>query len=212
MNNTNKKLNRDIVIIVLLILALITSSVVLALSVADIPNNIINTGIVDIEIGGYENNNTDGDVFYYSYNNRQLRKLINDEDRFEPGYTARKVFFVENIDKHEDSEGVSDDIYVKVYFKNVSGLLENQLVITLNDLSSGECVFKGVASDFVRNNDSISVVRIKKAEKHNMELLIHYPEACGNEGQGKNLLSFDFCAEAVQTRHNDEQLFPIEEG
>ena len=198
--NTERKLKSGIAIIVLLSISLIFTSTVLAMSVLPIPNNVFKTGFINIKLGGIN-----GDKEYYFDDDHKL--ISENEYLFEPGITVEKKFFIENV---AGNKGY--DVYYKIYFDNIKGELADQIDICLKD-DLDNVLYNGKASDFTKNNvispdRALSV--LDKQNKHYFSICFHYPEECGNVGQGK-ILEFDLCARAVQTKNNPNREFEYEE-
>ena len=199
-SNTEKKLKIGIVVIVLLSICLIFTSTVLAMSTLSIGNNIFKTGMISIKLGGINN----GEEYYFD----DSHKLITENEfLFEPGITVEKKFFIENVAGNKGW-----DVYYKIYFDNIEGELANEIEVCLKD-EYENVYFNGKAKDFVKNN----VITAEKAlsvvdnyNKHYYIISFHYPEECGNVGQGK-ILEFDLCAKAVQTKNNPNREFEYKE-
>lgn len=199
-SNTEKKFKVGIIIIGLLSMCLIFTSTVLAMSTLPIGDNIFKTGLINIKLGGIN-----GDNEYYFDDNHKL--ITENEYLFEPGITIEKKFFIENV-----SGNKGYDVYYKIYFDNIDGELANEIDVSLKDENSVE-YFNGKAKDFVEDNvltaeRSLSV--LNNHNKHYYTISFHYPEECGNVGQGK-ALAFDLCARAVQTKNNPNKEFEYEE-
>lgn len=196
MSSVNKKLNIKIVIIIVLSILLLFNSTVLAFSTLPIENNIFKTGIIDIRLGGVKDN-----LEEYIYDNEH--KLISDNEYlFEPGITVEKKFFIENC-----AGDKGWDVYYKIYFDNVKGKLADELIISLKDLD-GNIYFEGKPIEFVEDN-VLSFDRPLSAQginKHYYIISFYYPKECGNVKQGE-ILEFDFCAKAVQTKNNTNREF-----
>ena len=199
-SNTEKKLKSGVIVIVLLSLCLVFTSTVLAMSTLPIGDNIFKTGLISIKLGG-----VNGNKEYYFDKNHKL--ITEDEYLFEPGSIVEKKFFIENI---AGNKGY--DVYYKIYFDNIKGKLANEIDICLKD-EKGFVYFNGKAKDFVKNkvktaNNTLSV--LNNHNKHYYTISFHYPEECGNVGQGK-ILEFDLCAKAVQTKNNPNREFEYKE-
>ena len=199
-SNTERKLKIGVITIVLLSMCLIFTSTVLAMSTLPIGDNIFKSGLISIKLGGI-----DGEKEYYFDNEHKL--ITENEYLFEPGITVEKKFFIENV---AGNKGY--DVYYKIYFDNIEGELANQIDICLTDDSSN-IIYKGKASDFVKDNVITGLKPLsvfKNHNKHYYTISFHYPEECGNIGQGK-ILEFDLCARAVQTKNNPDREFEYKE-
>lgn len=197
MSKTSTKLNKGIVAIIALSICLVFTSVVLALSTIPVDNNIFKTGLIHIMLGGVDE---DGSEYYFD----DTHKLITENEYlFEPGITVEKKFFIEN------KGGIKGyDVYYKIYFENVSGKLDDQLEITLKD-ADDNVLYNGIARDFTKEvslTSFNSLSTVIGSNKHYLTISFHYPEECGNIGQGE-ILQFDLVAKAVQTKNNTEKEF-----
>ncbi len=176
-DKTSRKLSAGIMLIIGLIGCLcITTFAVLFLSVT-VGGNTFRTGGVGINLN-------DGEPVIES-----------DEFLFEPGMTVEKDFFVENTG--------SDEIYYKLYFKEVSGELADALEITIKD---GEKVLlSGKINELTEEKEAVDDV-LALGERRDLKIIFHFPEDSGNDFQSKGL-SFIFYAKSVQTRNNTEKVF-----
>lgn len=185
-----------VIVIIFLSLCLVFTSTVLALSVLPIDNNILKTGVIDIELGVTK----DGRDYILGEENKLISE---DEYLFEPGITVEKKFFIQNGGKDYNWE-----VYYKIYFANVKGELADELEITLKD-ENGNTYFSGRASEFVEENtEKVLTFKepLEKGGRHYYIISFHYPENGSNIGQGK-ILEFDFCAKAVQSKNNPKGEF-----
>ena len=208
MNSVSRKLNISVLIITVLSLCLVFTSVVLALSVAEVPNNIFTTGIIKIELGGVIRD--DQGVIEEEYVFDENNVLINPDTEkypnqtsylFEPGMRVEKEFYVANVAGEKGW-----DVYYKLFFKNIRGKLANEIMIILTD-ENGTELFNDVASRFIEDNANTydkPLSAIKGNNKHYYKIMFYYPEDSNNVGQGE-ALEFDFCAMAVQTKNNIEK-------
>ena len=128
--------------------------------------------------------------------NDSKRVIEEDEHLFEPGATVEKEFFIEN--------NSTWSVYYKLYFKNVSGALADILQITF--LDGDTVLWSGTANEL----DGVGVSGAERAleigEKRYLTVRFYYPPESGNEGQNQ-VMVFDLCAEAVQTKNNPYRLF-----
>lgn len=210
MNNISRKLNKGVFIITVLSLCLVFTSIVLALSVAEVPNNIFTTGVIKIELGGVirDEQGAIKEEYILDENNvlinPDVEKYSNQTNYlFEPGMRVEKEFYVANVGGEKGW-----DVYYKLFFKNIRGKLANEIVITLTD-EDGTKLFDDVASkfreDIVNTYDKPLSVN-KNDNKHYYKIMFYYPETSDNVGQGQ-ALEFDFCAMAVQTKNNTNKEF-----
>lgn len=115
---------------------------------------------------------------------------------FEPGMTVKKDFFIEN-----QSTG---DAYYKLYFDNVNGGLADLLQITVK--YGEKTLYQGMAENLKRNAVAAADDVLKIGERRELTVFFHFPEEAGNSAQNSTL-TFDMCADAVQTKNNPNKLF-----
>ncbi len=182
MDNANSSTGRRLVISVALILVLSfclgVTSFALVYSMVQVEDNLFQTGIVDINLN-------DGKAV-----------IEKDEFLFEPGMTVKKDFFVEN-------QGTCE-IYYKLYFQNVGGSLADMLHIEIRD--GDKLLLSGTPAQLSRKNVVAVDDTLAVGERRQLQIYFHFPEEIGNEGQGLSL-SFDFAADAVQTKNNPNKEF-----
>lgn len=174
--NTARKLTGGIIAIVVLSLCLCVTTYALVRSVLKVDNNVFQTGSVDINL-----------------NNGQP---IIQADKFEPGMTVKKDFFIKNES--------SDAVYYKVYLSDVAGGLADVLELTIKDGDTVLC--SGKARDLTRQAVSAADAALTAGETKNLTAVFHFPEESGNSAQNLDL-SFTLCADATQTRNNPNGLF-----
>lgn len=115
---------------------------------------------------------------------------------FKPGMSVTKEFFIEN-------KGTWD-VYYKLYFDQTEGGLANVLEVTVHH--GDDVLYHGLASEFNKKNvDAVSQV-LKLNEKQDLTMTFYYPEASSNETQNLSL-TFNLCADAVQTKNNPNKEF-----
>jgi hypothetical protein len=175
---TVKKLRRSIVLAVILALCLCITTFALVLANVSVDNNLFQTGTVKINL------------------NNGNPVIEEHEFLFEPGMTVQKSFFVENQS--------SCDVYYKVYFDHIEGGLADVLEITVKDGSN--VLYSGTAAEFTRKNVGAAEEVLKLNERRDLTIQFHFPENAGNSAQNL-MLSFDMCADAVQTKNNPEKEF-----
>lgn len=187
---TARRLSRGIATIVLLMLGLCVTSFALILATVRVEQNLFETGKVKLNLN-------DG-------------AAVVSADHFEPGATLKRDFFLENQS--------TDSVYYKLYFTNVSGGLADVVEVTitekidtasitgLQDVPADKILYTGLVSDLTRANVSAANASLGTMEKHWFSIFFHFPESAGNSAQSMEL-SFDLCAEAVQTRNNAGRSF-----
>ena len=175
---TPRSLVLSIIVIIFLCLCLSVTTFALAYLTVNVENNRFTTGNVSINLN-------DGKPI-----------ITADEFVFEPGMTVVKDFFVENES--------SCPVYYRVYFSEVKGNLAKVLEITIS--KDGETLWFGTASELMRADVSADDDDLAVGERRELQITFHFPENSGNLYQN-NYLTFDLCAEAVQTLNNPERLF-----
>lgn len=174
------RLASSIVTVIVLSLCLCVTSMALLYVTVSVDDNRFHTGSVEINLN----------------DNKAIIEA--DEFMFEPGMTVEKSFFIENLST--DPRG----IYYKLFFDNVDGGLDTMLDITIKD---GEKVlYNGTAAQLQRNNVAAADDLLHLGEKRELTILFHLPEEAGNSAEDQ-YLSFDFCAQAVQSKNNPLGLF-----
>lgn len=177
-DKTGKKQTKGIITVVVLIICLCITTFALFFTGASVDNNTFNTGTIKVNLN-------DGKPVI------QENKLM-----FQPGMTVKKDFFIEN--------NGSWDVYYKLYFKDIEGGLADDLEITVKD--SDEVLYKGKASEFTKDNAEPAKETLKLNEKQNLSIYFYYPEESENDTQDLTL-SFDLCADVVQTKNNPDKEF-----
>lgn len=175
---TSKKLTVSVIILIILSVALCITTFALVWATVSVDNNMFHTGIVKINLN-------DG------------KPIIEEHELlFEPGITVKKDFFIENQS--------TDDVYYKLYFGDIDGLLADVLEITIID--GDRILYSGLIKELTKRNVGVVDEALKVNEKKNLTVCFHFPEDVGNSAQ--NLyLSFSMNADAVQTKNNPNRVF-----
>lgn len=169
----SKRLALSIAAIIVMSICLAVTTFALIYSTVSVDNNFFATGIVKINLN-------DG------------KPVINENEfLFEPGMTVVKDFFIKNES--------TDSVYYKIYFGNVDGDLANYLDVKI--LMGETVLIEGRASNLTKKNVSALDDYLRTGEKRDLKIVFHFPEEIGNCAQNA-YLSFDLCADAVQTRNN----------
>lgn len=177
-NNPTKKLTMGVAVIILLILCLCITTFAIVYSTVSVDNNLFNTGSVNINLN-------DG------------KPVIEEHEfLFEPGMTVKKDFFIEN--------NSTWDVYYKIYFDNVEGGLADVIEVTVKD--GDRVLYSGCAAQLTHNNVQAADDTLRLQERRSLTVYFHYPESAENRTQNLTL-SFDLCADAVQTKNNPNKLF-----
>ena len=154
---TGRRWMGSAVVTVLLALGLVVTTLAIALSVAERPDNIFSTGKIRLNL------------------NDRKPVITENEYLFEPGMTVDKSFFLKN-------EGA--DCWYRLYFNNVSGSLSSVLEVTVSD---GETVlFTGKMSDLTQSSaDWLGILAAGSCRT--LTITFHFPEDAGNAAQGGTL-------------------------
>ena len=171
----NKKLQINIVTLLLLCLGLCITSFAISYTVIKIENNYFHTGEIKINL------------------NDGMAIIDENDPLFEPGMTVEKNFFIKN--------NGAEPIYYKLNFTGVSGELSKAIVVTILDSNRLELV-SGKIYEFETEKKLIG--SLSSYEKQDLIARFHFPENEGNEYKGKSL-QFKMSAIAVQAKHNNSE-------
>ncbi len=173
-----KRLSTGIITIFILSFCLAATTFALVYSMVVVENNVFATGKVGIDLNGGKS------------------IISEDEYIFEPGMTVIKDFYIQNES--------TCDIYYKFYFANVSGGLEDYLQVKI--CIGDRVLYEGTPSELNRKEVSAAADTLAIDERRELRMIFYFPPEVGNEAQ--NLyLSFDFAADAVQTKNNYDKKF-----
>ena len=177
-SKTAKKLTGSIITVIILAVCLCITTFSLVWATISVDNNLFRTGSVKINLN-------DG------------KPVIEEHEfLFEPGMTVKKDFFIENESTW--------DVYYKLYFENVTGGLADVLKITVND--GEKTLYQGTVKDLNRTDVTAADDVLKIKERRELTVYFHFPEEAGNDTQNLTL-TFDMCADAVQTKNNPNKAF-----
>lgn len=180
-SNTSRKLTAGIITLVLLLCCLCVTTYALVMVSVSMDGNYFQTGIVKINL------------------NDKKPIISEHEFLFEPGMTVRKDFFVENQS--------TDSVYYRLYFDNISGGLADVLEIKITDGHNiDKVLYSGTMTELTRDLVGAADDTLLLAERRDLSIFFHFPIGSGNATQNLTL-SFDMCAEAVQTRNNSAKTF-----
>lgn len=175
---TAKKLTGSVITIIALSVCLAITTFALVYSTVAVDNNLFQTGVIKINLN-------DG------------KPVIEEHEfLFEPGMTVEKDFFIEN--------NSTWDVYYKLYFENIEGGLADVLEVQVID--GDKTLFSGTAAELTKTNMGAADDILKFHERRDLQIVFHFPEEAGNAAQNLDL-TFDFCADAVQTKNNPNRLF-----
>ena len=176
--HTAKRLTASVLAIIILSVCLCITTYALVMVSVSVPDNYFQTGSVGINL------------------NNGKPVIEEHEFLFEPGMTVTKDFFIENQSTW--------DVYYKIYFDEVTGGLAKVLQITIMD--GEKILYEGTADDLSKVNVKAADDTLRINEKRILTISFHYPEEAGNSAQNLTL-TFDMCADAVQTKNNPNKLF-----
>lgn len=177
-NKTEKRLTAGIVTIIVLAICLCVTTFALVYASVKVENNLFHTGTVKINLN-------DG------------KPVITEREfLFEPGMTVKKDFFLQNLS--------TGDVYYRLYFDHIEGGLADVLEITIRD--GDKVLYQGTAASLQRENVGAADDLLRLNERRELTIWFHFPEDADNSAQNL-MLSFDLCADAVQTKNNPDKLF-----
>lgn len=180
----NKKLQINVVTLLLLCLGLCITSFAIATKISyDVRNNYFQTGAIDIDLNG------GASIIGGSEEDKNLL--------FEPGMTIKREFYIKN--------NGGWDVHYKLYFEEIVGKLGDVLEITIYKKDSPATVLfeKEKINDLV-NTDRLQIAgRLNRDQEQKWIAEFHFPEDAGNEYKGE-ALEFKISAIAVQTKNNEE--------
>ena len=195
-NTTAKKLTGSIVLIVLRALCLcLTTLAIVYDAMISVENNIFTTGKVEINLN-------DGKPVYPDEMPLQI----------EPGATDQNEFFLK-------SEGTVS-AYYRLYFSfkfdmengelTPKGLEEKKLAenlyVKIYKRGETQPLYEGQMISFVKENAKAADDVLEGGEEQWFDIYVTLPESSKNDVM-ESILSFDICADAVQTKNNDERAF-----
>lgn len=178
-STTNKrKIWTGFAVFVILLLSFTVTTYALIVSNVSVEENTFTTGEVKINI------------------NDNVPIITEEEFIFEPGMTVVKNFFIENESTIE--------VYYRIYLENMEGELADILDVTLKERDN--VLYHGKVIDMTAANMESPDDVLAVDEVRWFSLSFYYPYDDGNKGQSAEM-SFDVCAEAVQTVNNPDREF-----
>lgn len=177
-NQTVKKLTAGIVTIIVLAFCLSLTTFALLYTTVSVEGNIFTTGNIDINL------------------NDSKPVISEHEFKFEPGATIEKSFFIKNES--------SWSVYYRLYLDNVDGGLADVLEVTIKD--GDRVLYEGSPKELNKKNVIAADDKLSVGERRDLTISFYFPKEAGNSAQGLTL-TFDICAEAVQTKNNPNRLF-----
>ena len=175
---TESGMVRSIVAVVILLVLLTITTFALVYATVSVEENLFRTGRVKINLNNGE------------------PIIREDEFVFEPGMTVKKDFFIENLSTW--------DVYYKLYFREVSGNLADELEITIKD--GDKPIYNGTMLSLTGERSLPVAEPLAVMEKKTLSIYFHFPEDGGNQLQNQKL-QFDLSADAVQTKNNPNRAF-----
>ena len=172
------RLTGSMIVLILLSCCLCLTTFALVYESVTVEDNLFRTGTVKINLN-------DGNPV-----------VTEDEFVFAPGMTVEADFFLANESAWP--------VYYRLYFENVSGKLAEYVTVTVKDGDTElyRCPMTELSEALTKAADDT----LKANERRDLILAFTFDQRADNELQGAEL-SFDFCAEAVQTRNNPEKEF-----
>lgn len=177
-SSSGRRLAIEIVIVIVLLICFSITSIALIYAAVSVDNHLFHTGEVKINLN-------DGEPVIREH-----------EFLFEPGMTVEKEFFIQNQSTW--------DVYYRLYFDKIEGGLADYLEITI--LDGDKVLYKKLASDMKRDYTAAADDILRLNERRNLTIRFYFPENVGNSAQDLRL-SFELCADAVQTKNNPNKLF-----
>ncbi|MBO5755211.1 MAG: hypothetical protein J6W28_08495 [Clostridia bacterium] len=174
----SKRLKAGIVILIALTVCLCITTSALVYSTLTVENNLFQTGKVSIDLNG------------------GAPIIGENEFRLSPGLTVEKEFYLQN--------NSTDGVYYRLYFENVSGDLSGIILIQI--LHDDLLLYQGTAADLTKEKASAVDELLPQGEKRTLTILFSFPEQADNAKQS-GYLSFDLCADAVQSKNNPDRDF-----
>ncbi len=174
----SRKLTVGVCILIVLTLCLCVTTFALVYSSISVDNNLFKTGKVSIDLNGGE--------------------PIVEENEFSlrPGITVEKEFYIQN--------NSTDSVYYKLFFEEVGGSLADLIEIRI--LYGGKILYTGTASSLSKDTVAAADDILAIGEKRTLTAVFHLPEDTDN-AKKSGYLSFDLCAEAVQSKNNPDREF-----
>ncbi len=179
----NKKLQINVVTLLLLCLGLCVTSFAIATKISyDVRNNYFHTGVIDIDLNG----------------NAPI--IGGDDDKefwFAPGMTETRSFYIQN--------NGSGDVFYKLEFAGIAGDLADVLEIEIykEEGSQKKVLLEGTISDI-----ELSIADTLKPGRDNRQYLFaqfHWPEKADDDRYKNAVLQFDISAIAVQAENNNSE-------
>lgn len=173
-----RRLAVDIGIVIVLLLCFCITSLALIYATVSVDDHLFYTGQVKINLN-------DGEPVIREH-----------EFLFEPGMKVEKTFFIQNKSTW--------DVYYRLYFDKIEGGLADYLEITISD--GNKVLYKSRASEMKRDHTTAADDILRLNERRDLKICFYFPEDFGNIAKDLRL-SFELCADAVQTKNNPNKLF-----
>ena len=172
------RLKAGVCILVALTMCLCVTSFALVYSTLSVENNLFETGKISIDLNG------------------GAPIVEGDEFHLYPGATFEKTFYLQN--------NSTDSVYYRLFFEGVDGDLASLVQITI--LHESKVLYHGTATALTKKNVTAADDVLSIGKKRILTVLFYLPEETDNTKQN-GYLSFDLCAEAVQSKHNPDRKF-----
>ena len=183
-----KALMINIIIAIILAICLCLTSGALVYSMIGVEKNVFTTARFDIEI--------------YNADGVSEGAIITEADGylFAPGVEASKPFILKN-------NGTAD-AYFRLYFDfgDDDSTLSKHIKVKFTE-ADGKTVYDWKPMcDIVKKNTVASSLVLKAGEELNLLIWFYMEEDVGREAMDLKL-TFDLCADAIQTKNNDGKIF-----
>lgn len=172
------RLKAGVCLLITLTICLCVTSFALVYSNLTVKNNLFETGKVSIDLNG------------------GAPIVEENEFRLYPGVTFEKTFYLQN--------NSTDSVYYKLFFEGVDGSLASLVQITISH--EGKELYHGTATSLCRESVAAADDILSIGEKRTLTVIFYLPEDTDNKKKN-GYLSFDLCAEAVQSKNNPDRGF-----
>ena len=172
------RLKVGVCVLLALTLCLCITSFALVYSSLSVENNLFSTGRVSIDLNG------------------GAPIVEEDEFRLYPGAMFQKTFYIQN--------NSTDSVYYKLFFEGVDGSLAPLVQITV--FHENKELYHGTAASLTKKDVRTADDILSIGEKRILTVTFYLPKETDNQGQN-GYLSFNLCAEAVQSKNNPDRDF-----
>lgn len=176
--NLSFRLKAGVCVLLALMICLCVTSFALVYSSLAVENNFFGTGKVSIDLNG------------------GAPIVEENEFRLYPGATFQKTFYIQN--------NSTDTVYYKLFFEGVDGSLAPLVQITVS--REDKELYHGTAASLTKKDVRAADDILSIGEKRILTVTFYLPKETDNQGQN-GYLSFNLCAEAVQSKNNPDRDF-----